>query len=186
MVCQWLHSLQLCIQANITYCSIRHFTRQSLYIGIQFSKSTTATHSSLCFHFPGRCHWCWTTTIMSNHPRLRLWWILCQTTLCQNVHSIPWCLWHWSWVWWRFRTGQSGGSCQRNMDWKHVSMILYRDLTMCSMYVNRWNAPMLRIFLVTSRKHQIIELVVGILCTVASVAAVLFGKRFFKKTFKID
>ncbi|CDH57981.1 nicastrin [Lichtheimia corymbifera JMRC:FSU:9682] len=49
-----------------------------------------------------------------------------------------------------------------------------------------WNAPMLRVFLVTSRKHQIVELVVGILCTIASMTAVLFGKRFFKKTFKID
>ncbi|KAI9264906.1 Nicastrin-domain-containing protein [Phascolomyces articulosus] len=49
-----------------------------------------------------------------------------------------------------------------------------------------WNTPVFRTFLVTSRAQQAVELVVGILWTLISIAAVLFGKRYFKKTFKTE
>ncbi|OAD77687.1 hypothetical protein PHYBLDRAFT_164583 [Phycomyces blakesleeanus NRRL 1555(-)] len=49
-----------------------------------------------------------------------------------------------------------------------------------------WDTPTMRVFLVTSTKHQVIELVVGVLWTLISIAVVIFGRSFLKKTFKTD
>lgn len=50
----------------------------------------------------------------------------------------------------------------------------------------RWDAPVLRTYLVTSKTHQIVELVIGILWTLFSIAAVLFNRKYMKRAFKID
>ncbi|KAI8391220.1 Nicastrin-domain-containing protein [Radiomyces spectabilis] len=47
-----------------------------------------------------------------------------------------------------------------------------------------WNTPKLRIFLVTSEKHQIVELVIGLLWTLTSIAAVLLAHRYLKTAAK--
>ncbi|GAA5797439.1 hypothetical protein HPULCUR_002823 [Helicostylum pulchrum] len=49
-----------------------------------------------------------------------------------------------------------------------------------------WDPPALRIFLVTSKTHQIIELVVGLLWMTISFMLVLFLKRYLTKTFKTE
>ncbi|KAI9308939.1 hypothetical protein BJ944DRAFT_236529 [Cunninghamella echinulata] len=49
-----------------------------------------------------------------------------------------------------------------------------------------WDAPSLRLFLVSSRQQQYIELVVGVLWTVISILAVIFTKRYIKSRFKLE
>ncbi|KAI8136925.1 Nicastrin-domain-containing protein [Fennellomyces sp. T-0311] len=60
------------------------------------------------------------------------------------------------------------------------------DRTKATWTESTWNTPVFRTFLVTSRKQQAVELVVGVLWTLLSIAAVLLGKRFFRKTFKTE
>ncbi|KAI8332555.1 Nicastrin-domain-containing protein [Chlamydoabsidia padenii] len=49
-----------------------------------------------------------------------------------------------------------------------------------------WDSPSLRIFLVPSRQQQYIELVIGLIWTIISVAFVVFAKRYAKSRFKLD
>ncbi|KAI8074161.1 Nicastrin-domain-containing protein [Gongronella butleri] len=60
------------------------------------------------------------------------------------------------------------------------------DPTQPTFTESTWDEPSMRIFLVSSRKQQHIELVVGILWTLGSVAVVFAGKRFVKKRFKTE
>ncbi|KAI9484451.1 Nicastrin-domain-containing protein [Zychaea mexicana] len=64
--------------------------------------------------------------------------------------------------------------------------ILVVDPTKPTWTESTWNTPVFRTFLVTSRKQQAIELVVGVLWTVISIVGVIFGKRYFRKTFKTE
>ncbi|KAI9289178.1 Nicastrin-domain-containing protein [Umbelopsis sp. AD052] len=48
-----------------------------------------------------------------------------------------------------------------------------------------WNPPTMRVYSVTSTRHQVIELVIGVLWLVSSIIIVLYLKRYLKKTLKI-
>ncbi|KAI8582078.1 hypothetical protein K450DRAFT_228897 [Umbelopsis ramanniana AG] len=48
-----------------------------------------------------------------------------------------------------------------------------------------WNPPSMRVYTVTSTRHQVVELVIGILWLVSSIIIVLYLKRYLKKTLKI-
>ncbi|KAG2226839.1 hypothetical protein INT45_005804 [Circinella minor] len=64
--------------------------------------------------------------------------------------------------------------------------VLIIDSTKSTWTESTWNTPVFRTFLVTSKTQQAIELVVGVLWTVISIVTVFYGKRYFKKTFKIE
>ncbi|KAI8971483.1 Nicastrin-domain-containing protein [Mycotypha africana] len=49
-----------------------------------------------------------------------------------------------------------------------------------------WDTTVFRIFSVTSQSQQIIELIVGILWAILSVVAILFMKKYLKKTLKTE
>ncbi|KAI8365653.1 Nicastrin-domain-containing protein [Choanephora cucurbitarum] len=49
-----------------------------------------------------------------------------------------------------------------------------------------WNTPSMRIFLVTSYTHQVVEFVVGLLWISLSIVTVFFLKKYLKKTFKTE
>ncbi|EPB83012.1 hypothetical protein HMPREF1544_10242 [Mucor circinelloides 1006PhL] len=49
-----------------------------------------------------------------------------------------------------------------------------------------WDSPTMRIFSITSKSHQVVEFVVGLLWMLASFAIVLFVKKYLKKTLKTE
>ncbi|KAF1801387.1 Nicastrin-domain-containing protein [Mucor lusitanicus] len=49
-----------------------------------------------------------------------------------------------------------------------------------------WDSPTMRIFLITSTSHQVVEFVLGLLWMLASFATVLFVKKYLKKTLKTE
>jgi hypothetical protein len=44
----------------------------------------------------------------------------------------------------------------------------------------------MRIFYITSKSHQVVEFVIGLLWMLASFAIVLFVKKYLKKTLKTE
>ncbi|KAI9323739.1 Nicastrin-domain-containing protein [Dichotomocladium elegans] len=60
------------------------------------------------------------------------------------------------------------------------------DPTKSTWTESTWDAPTMRVFLMTSRKQQIVELVVGILWSLLSVACVLASKHYLQKAFKLE
>lgn len=62
------------------------------------------------------------------------------------------------------------------IQWYFQALKLYR----------RWDSPTMRIFSITSKSHQVVEFVVGLLWMLASFAIVLFVKKYLKKTLKTE
>jgi hypothetical protein len=50
----------------------------------------------------------------------------------------------------------------------------------------RWDDPVVRTFLITSKRTQIMELMVGLAWLIISIITVLFIKRYLKKTLKTE
>jgi hypothetical protein len=50
----------------------------------------------------------------------------------------------------------------------------------------RWDEPQLRIFNITSKIHQAVELVIGLLWAIVSFATVWFVKGYLRKSLKVE